>query len=60
MHIESPPLNDEHTDRDVEADLDAERVHWRSGTYRRASSFKSGGSDPAGNGHVVRNNRHLH
>jgi hypothetical protein len=41
MHIESPPLNDEHTDRDVEADLDADRVHWRSGTTRRASGFKS-------------------
>ena len=41
MHIESPPLNDEHTDRDVEADLDADRVHWRSGTSRRASNFKS-------------------
>jgi hypothetical protein len=41
MHIESPPLNDEHTDRDVEADLDADRVHWRSGTSRRASGFKN-------------------
>jgi uncharacterized iron-regulated membrane protein len=41
MHIESPPLNTEHTDRDVDADLDADRVHWRSGTSRRAPSFKS-------------------
>jgi hypothetical protein len=41
MHIESPPLDDEHTDRDVEADLGADRVHWRSGTTRRASGFKS-------------------
>jgi hypothetical protein len=41
IHIESPPLNDEHTDRDVEADLDADRVHWRSGTTRRASGLKS-------------------
>jgi hypothetical protein len=41
MQIESPPLNAEHTDRDVDADLDADRVHWRSGTSRRASGFKS-------------------
>ena len=41
MHIESPPLSGEHTNRDVDADLDADRVHWRSGTSRRASGFKS-------------------
>jgi hypothetical protein len=41
MQIESPPLHNEHTDRDVDADLDADRVHWRSGTSRRAPSFKS-------------------
>ena len=41
MHIESPPLNDEHTDRDVDADLDADRAHWLSGTSRRAPGFKS-------------------
>ena len=41
MHIESPPLSGEHTNRDVDADLDADRVHWRSGTSRRASGLKS-------------------
>jgi len=41
MHIESPPLSGEHTNRDVDADLDADRVHWRSGTSRRATGFKS-------------------
>ena len=41
MHIESPPLSGEHTNRDVDADLDADRVHWRSGTSRRATAFKS-------------------
>jgi hypothetical protein len=41
MHIESPPLNTEHTDRDVDVNLDEDRVHWRSGTSRRASGFKS-------------------
>ena len=41
MHIESPPLSGEHTNRDVDADLDADRVHWRSGTSRRASDFKN-------------------
>jgi hypothetical protein len=41
MQIESPPLNAEHTDDDVDADLDADRVHWRSGTSRRASGFQS-------------------
>jgi hypothetical protein len=40
MHIESPPLNAEHTNGDVDADLDADRVHWLSGTSRRASGFK--------------------
>jgi hypothetical protein len=41
MHIESPPLSGEHTNRDVDADLDADRVHWWSGTSRRATGFKS-------------------
>jgi hypothetical protein len=41
MHIESPPLSGEHTNRDVDADLDADRVHWRSGTSRRAAGFKN-------------------
>ena len=40
MHIESPPLSGEHTNRDVDTDLDADRVHWWSGTSRRASGFK--------------------
>jgi|SRR5215471_3015967 hypothetical protein len=40
MQIESPPLNDEHTDRDVDADLDADRAPWLGGTSRRASGFK--------------------
>jgi hypothetical protein len=40
MHIESPPLNDEHTNRDVDNDLDADRAPWLGGTSRRAS-FKS-------------------
>jgi hypothetical protein len=41
MRIESPPLNDEHSNRDVDADLDADRAPWLGGTYRRASGFKS-------------------
>ena len=41
MHIESPPLSGEHANRDVDADLNADRVHWLSGTSRRASGFKS-------------------
>jgi hypothetical protein len=41
MHIESPPLSGEHTNRDVDTDLDADRVHWRSGTSRRASGFNN-------------------
>ena len=41
MRIESPPLSGEHTNRDVDADLDADRVHWRSGTSRRTSVFTS-------------------
>ena len=41
MHIESPPLSGEHTDRDVDVDLDADRVHWLSGTSRRSPGFKS-------------------
>src|SRR5262249_47015186 len=41
MNIESPPLSGEHTNRDVDADLDADRVHWRSGTSRRASGFST-------------------
>ena len=41
MRIESPPLSGEHTNRDVDADLDADRVHWWSGTSRRAIGFKS-------------------
>jgi len=40
MQIESPPLNDEHSDRDVDADLDADRAPWLGGTSRRASGFK--------------------
>jgi hypothetical protein len=39
--IESPPLNDEHTNRDVETDLDADRAPWLGGTYRRASGFEN-------------------
>ena len=41
MRIESPPLNDEYTNRDVDADLDADRASWLGGTSRRASGFKS-------------------
>ena len=41
MRIESPPLNDEHTNRDVDVDLDADRTQWLSGTSRRASGFKN-------------------
>src|SRR5215471_7291287 len=41
MYIESPALSGEHTNRDVDADLDADRVHWLSGTSRRASGFKN-------------------
>jgi hypothetical protein len=41
MRIESPPLNDEYTNRDVDTDLDADRVPWLGGTSRRASGFKS-------------------
>src|SRR5262249_20317971 len=41
MHIENPLLSGEHTNRDVDADLDADRVHWRSGTSRRVSDFKN-------------------
>src|SRR6516225_6141743 len=41
MHIENPALNAEHTDRDIDVDLDTDRVHWLSGTSRRASGFKS-------------------
>jgi hypothetical protein len=40
MRIESPPLNDEHADRDVDVDLDADRAHWLSGTSRRSPGFK--------------------
>ena len=40
MQIESPPLNDEHSDRDVDVDLDADRAPWLGGTSRRASGFK--------------------
>ena len=36
MRIESPPLNDEHADRNVDVDLDADRAHWLSGTSRRS------------------------
>ena len=39
--IESPPLNDELTNRDIDTDLDADRAPWLGGTYRRASGFKS-------------------
>ena len=41
MRIESPPLNDEHTHRDVDTDLDTDRAPWLGGTSRRASGFKS-------------------
>jgi hypothetical protein len=41
MRIESPPLNDEHTNRDVDTDLDTDRAPWLGGTSRRASGFKS-------------------
>ena len=41
MRIESPPLNDEYTNRDVDTDLDADRVPWLGGTSRRASGSKS-------------------
>jgi hypothetical protein len=41
MRIESPPLNDEYTNRDVDTDLDANRTPWLGGTSRRASGFKS-------------------
>jgi len=41
MRIESPPLNDEYTNRDVDTDLDADRAPWLGGTSRRASGFKS-------------------
>jgi hypothetical protein len=41
MRIESPPLNDEHTNRDVDTNLDADRAPWLGGTSRRASRFKS-------------------
>ena len=41
MRIESPPLNDEYTHRDVDTDLDADRAPWLGGTSRRASGFKS-------------------
>ena len=41
MHIENPALNAEHTDRDVDVDLDTDRVHWLSGTSRRSPGFKS-------------------
>ena len=41
MRIESPPHNDEHTNRDVDTDLDADRAPWLGGTSRRASGFKS-------------------
>jgi hypothetical protein len=33
---ESPPIHDEYPERDVDAD----QVHWRSGTSRRASGFE--------------------
>jgi hypothetical protein len=32
MRIESPPLNDEHTNRDVDTDLDTDRAPWLGGT----------------------------
>src|SRR5262249_58698900 len=41
MRIESPPLNDEYTHRDVDTDLDADRAPWLGGTSRRASGSKS-------------------
>jgi hypothetical protein len=40
MRIESPPLNDEYANRDVDTDLDADRAPWLGGTSRRASGFK--------------------
>jgi uncharacterized iron-regulated membrane protein len=43
MYTESPPLNDENAEHDVDgSDLDADRVHWQSGTSRRSPGFKSG------------------
>jgi len=41
MRIESPPLNDEYTHRDVDTDLDVDRAPWLGGTSRRASGSKS-------------------
>ena len=41
MRIESPPLNDEYANRDVDTDLDADRAPWLGGTSRRASGFKN-------------------
>ena len=41
MRIESPPLNDEYTNRDVDTDVDADRAPWLGGTSRRALGFKS-------------------
>jgi hypothetical protein len=41
MYTESPPLSDGHPEHDVDgSDLDADRVHWLSGTSRRPSGFK--------------------
>ena len=62
MHIESPPLSGEHTNRDVDADLDADRVHWRSGTSRRATGFKStqfASESPSNNRRLMRSLAHL-
>jgi uncharacterized iron-regulated membrane protein len=62
MHIESPPLSGEHTNRDVDADLDADRVHWRSGTSRRASGFNNtqfASEGPSNNRRLRRSLAHL-
>jgi hypothetical protein len=62
MRIESPPLSGEHTNRDVDADLDADRIHWRSGTSRRASDFKRtqfASERPSNNRRLTRSLAHL-
>jgi hypothetical protein len=42
MYSESPPLSDEYFEHDIDGSgLDADRVHWRSGTSRRPSGFRS-------------------
>jgi len=42
MYSESPPLSDVYSEHDVDGSgLDADRVHWVSGSSRRPSGFKS-------------------